>query len=130
MYVNLNFGIAGTVVERISGVRFDIFVRENILKPLSAGLSEIATFNAGTISKTSNLGVIFVGSQGKWIPNYDYYPSGVIPQRNLNGYVIGTNGVIFGPQGGLRASASHLSNYMIMLSRKGVTREGIRVLSE
>ncbi len=26
-YVNLNFGIAGAIVEKISGIRFDIFLR-------------------------------------------------------------------------------------------------------
>ena len=127
-YANINFGIAGTVVEKISGIRFDIFVRENILKHLSQGLSEVATFNAGTISDSSNLGTIFVGSNGKWVPNYDSYPDGIIPQRNLTGYVVGTNGVIFGPQGGLRASVSHLSNYIQMLSNGGLTKEGIKVL--
>ena len=48
-YVNLNFGIAGAIVERASGVRFDIFVRERIGKHISAGLAEVATFNIGTI---------------------------------------------------------------------------------
>ena len=95
---------------------------------MSQGLSEVATFNAGTISDSSHLGTIFVGSQGKWVANYDSYPDGVIPQRNLTGYAVGSNGVIFGPQGGLRASVSHLSNYIQMLSNGGETKEGTRVL--
>ena len=70
-----------------------------------------------------------MGSKGSWVPNYDYYPDGKIPARNLDGYQVGSNGLIFGPQGGLRASVTHLSNYMIMLANKGVTKEGTRVLS-
>ena len=128
-YANINYGIAGTVVERVSGIRFDLFVRENILKHISVGLPEVATFNAATIANSSNLGTIFVGKNGKWVENYDYYPTGIIPQRNLNGYVIGSNGVIFGPQGGLRASVSHLSNYIRMIANEGVTKEGTRVLA-
>jgi CubicO group peptidase (beta-lactamase class C family) len=27
LYVNLNFGIAGAIVEKVSGIRFDIFLR-------------------------------------------------------------------------------------------------------
>lgn len=38
-YANINYGIAGTILERVSGVRFDIFVKDNILKHLSTGLS-------------------------------------------------------------------------------------------
>ena len=52
----------------------------------------------------------------------------MIPQRNLTGYEIGSNGVIFGPQGGLRASVSHLSNYIQMLSNDGKTKDGTRIL--
>lgn len=47
----------------------------------------------------------------------------------MTGYQIGSNGVIFGPQGGLRASVTHMSSYITMLANKGVTREGTRILS-
>lgn len=56
------------------------------------------------------------------MPQVDYYPAGKIPVRNLTGYVVGSNGVVFGPQGGLRASVSHLSNYITMIANKGVTK--------
>jgi hypothetical protein len=52
-----------------------------------------ATFNPATIRNTKNLGVLYIGSKGKWEPTYDYYPNGVINQRNLTGYTLGTNGV-------------------------------------
>lgn len=121
-YVNLNFGIGGTIVEKVAGERFDVFMKNNILKHISRGLAEQATFNAAYITNSSNLGTIFIGNNGVWTPNYDYYPDGKIPVRNLDGYLIGSNGLIFGPQGGLRASVSHLSNYMIMLANSGVTK--------
>ncbi len=73
--------------------------------------------------------MIYTGSQGKWVTSYDYYPSGSIPQRNLTGYRIGNNGVIYGPQGSLRASVSHLSNYAIMLANGGTTKTGKKILS-
>lgn len=86
------------------------------------GLPEVATFNTATITNPNNLGVIFEGDKGKWVPSADYYPDGKIPSRNLTGYIVGNNGVIFGPQGGMRASASHLSNYVTMLSNGGITK--------
>lgn len=128
-YVNLNFGIAGTIVEIIAQKRFDEYQRDNILTFLSEGLPEVATFNAASIQNPKNLGVLYNGNNGKWEPAYDYYPSGTISQRNLTGYKVGSNGVIYGPQGGLRASASHLTNYAIMLANGGRTKSGRTILS-
>jgi len=92
-------------------------------------MPEIATFNPATIKDIANLGVIYLGSNGKWVPNYDYYPDGKIVQRNLTGYKIGSNGVVYGPQGSLRASASHLSLYAIMLANGGKTKQGKTILT-
>ena len=118
-YVNLNFGIAGTIIEAVSGERFDQYMNNHILKELGEGTSNTPTFNAGDIENPSDLGTIFVGSRGQWTPNFDYYSDGVIPKRNMTGYKVGTNGVVFSPAGGLRASVNHLANYMEMFLRKG-----------
>lgn len=128
-YANLNYGIAGTIIEIISGIRFDEYQRDHILTHISEGLPEVATFNPATINNPNNLGVIYIGDEGKWIPNYDYYPSGSIPQKNLTGYRIGTNGVIYSPQAGLRLSASHLSNYTVIFLNGGKTRHGKTIIS-
>ena len=82
----------------------------------------MATFQTSTIVNADNLGACFEGNNGKWVPQVDYYPDGKIPVRNMTGYVIGSNGVIFGPQGSLRASVSHMSNYIAMLANRGVTK--------
>jgi len=126
--VNLNFGIAGTIVEILSNTRFDIYQQDHILGPLSKGLTEEATFNPATIKNKRNLGVIYIGKNEAFVPNYDYYPDFNIPQRNLTDYKIGSNGVIYGPQGSLRASASHLTRYAIMLKNEGKTVAGDQIL--
>jgi CubicO group peptidase (beta-lactamase class C family) len=42
-YSNINFGLLGTLIEAISGQRFDIYMREHVLAPLSiAGSFNIA----------------------------------------------------------------------------------------
>lgn len=89
----------------------------------------MATFNPATIKNAKNLGIIYIGNNGVWQPNYDYYPSGQINQRNLTGYKIGSNGVIYGPQGSLRASASHLTNYAITLANQGMTKSKYQLLT-
>ena len=92
-------------------------------------MEEVATFNPATIKNGKNLGVLYEGKDAKWVPVYDNYPSGVIPARNLTGYKLGTNGVIYGPQGGLRASASHLTRYAITLANNGTTPSGKQILT-
>ena len=37
-YVNLNFGLAGTIVEILAQKRFDEYTRDNILRQISEGL--------------------------------------------------------------------------------------------
>lgn len=44
-------------------------------------------------------------------------------------YKVGTNGGVFGPQGGLRASVKHLNNYMYMYVNKGMMKNGKRLIS-
>ena len=123
--MNLNFGIAGTIIEAVSGERFDEYMNNHVLNELGEGSVNTPTFNAGNIRNASDLGTIFVGSKGKWVPNFDYYPDGAIPQRNMTGYKIGTNGIVFSPAGGLRASVNHLANYMEMFLRKGKVKTEI-----
>jgi hypothetical protein len=100
-----------------------------VLKYLMTNQTEVPTFAPWTLANDNNLAVLYRGENGKWVAQADYFPTGVIPEPNLANYRIGTNGLLFSPQAGLRASVTHLNNYMFMLATKGVTKEGIRVLS-
>jgi CubicO group peptidase (beta-lactamase class C family) len=118
-YANINFGVAATLIERISGIRFDIFTRDSILLPL--GIT--GSFNVNDIGNINNVSVLYRNS----IPQMDNY-QGVPPVPvNLSGYVIGTNGMIFSPQGGLRISAPDLCNFMVMQAQQGIYNN-IRIL--
>lgn len=72
-YSNLNYVIAGTIVEKISGVRFDLYQQENILTHISYGLVENATYNVGKVKDYRNLATLYVGNNGKWVPDCDNY---------------------------------------------------------
>lgn len=115
-YSNVNFGVIGTVIEKISGKRFDIFCKENIFTPL--GLD--AGFNIQDITAFNNLAVLYRKSGGQWVAQADNYNGVKPPPRDLSSYIIGTNGLIFGPQGGLRVSANDLSKILAMLMNNGV----------
>lgn len=124
-YANIDFGVIGTVIEKISGKRFDIFCRENIFVPL--GLD--ASFNMQDLVGFNNLAVLYRKSGGQWVAQADNY-NGVKPTpRDLSSYVIGTNGVIFGPQGALRVSTNDLAKITAMLMNNGVYG-ATRILSD
>jgi hypothetical protein len=111
-YSNINYGVIGTLIERISGIRFDIYVRDSILRPL--GIK--GSFNVSDIENINNVAVLYRNS----IPQNDNYQGIPPPPVNLTGYIIGSNGLIFSPAGGLRISAADLSRFLIMQARFGI----------
>lgn len=115
-YANINFGVAGTLVEKISNRRFDIFCREEIFEPLGM----IASFNIQDLPNIINVSVLYRKSGSNWIPQAENYGGIKPPPRDFSNYVIGSNGLIFAPQGGLRVSANDLSKFMIMMMNGGV----------
>lgn len=114
-YSNSNFGLIGTLIEKISGVRFDIFCKQNIFDPL--GMT--ASFNIQDIPNISNVAVLYRYIGNNWIPQADNYNGMMPPPLNLDQYTVGNNGFIFGPQGGLRTSANDLAVFMLMLANNG-----------
>ncbi len=124
-YSNISFGVVGTLVERISGERFDLYCRDHLFRPL--GLD--ASFNVSALRNINNLAVLYRTSGGQWVAQTDNY-KGVPPApRDLSGYVIGSNGSLFGPQGNLRISAKDLAKFMIARMNGGIVN-GVRILND
>jgi CubicO group peptidase (beta-lactamase class C family) len=114
-YSNLNFGILGTIVEKVSGLRFDEYCQQNIFQPL--GIK--GSFNVNHISNINNVAVLYRKQGGNWVAQADNF-QGVQPVfSNLSGYLPGTNGLRFAPQGGLRASGEDLAKIFMVLLNKG-----------
>ena len=142
-YCNLNFGVLGTVMEAVSGERFDKYMAAHVLQPLGidggynvhlisdAGFANIAALYRKGIDETN------WSPGGPWIPQVDDYRGvrPVVPVRienpdtgntmttgstiNLDDYTPGTNGTLFSPQGGLRISAPDLAKIMQVLMNGG-----------
>ncbi|HAP34407.1 MAG TPA: hypothetical protein DCQ28_00110, partial [Bacteroidetes bacterium] len=124
-YTNMGFGIVGTLVEKISGERFDLYCKKHIFDPL--GLE--ASFNVDDLHNLNNLAVLYRTSGGQWMAQADNY-KGIFPTpRDYSNYVIGSNGSVFGPQGNLRVSAKDLSKFMIARMNGGVYK-GVSVLND
>lgn len=114
-YGNVNFAVIGTLVEKLSNKRFDIYCRENIFIPLGMD----ASFNVQDIVGFNNLAALYRKNGGNWVAQADNY-NGIKPAPiNLGQYVIGSNGLMFGPQGGLRTSANDLSKILTALLNGG-----------
>jgi len=125
IYCNANFGLAGTLIEKISGQNFDDFMSENLFIPL--GIS--GSYTAEGVTDINNLAVIYRNEEGRWAPQTDDYKGTLSSPRDFSGYKTGTNAAVFSPQGGLRISALELARVMMLHINKG-TYEGKQIVSK
>lgn len=134
-YVNLNWGLLGTVMEAVSGQRFDRYMRQAVLSPLQIP----GSFNTEELSRSDirNLAVLYRkrrnevwDATGPWVAQADDYGGKLpAPRAGMEGYRPGRNATPFSPQGGLRISAAGLAKLMLLLINGGEV-DGIRLLSQ
>lgn len=152
-YANINFAVLATVIEKVSGKRFDTYENENILEPMGIGASyNVSDFDsvdmdnlaAGYKKNWDANGAPVSGS--KWIATVDNFKGkvqdkntifvtnpdsgGGMIEASLVGYTPGTNASCFNPAGGLRISADELSTYIMMYMNDGVAPNGNRILTK
>lgn len=114
-YSNANYGVIATLIEKISNQRFDLYMKSQVFDPLGIA----GSYNVAHISNINNIAVLYRKSGSNWSAQADNY-QGVAPTPvNLSSYVPGTNGFVFGPQGGLRISPSDLARIMQVLINDG-----------
>jgi CubicO group peptidase (beta-lactamase class C family) len=122
-YCNLNFNMTGAVIEKITGQRFDLYVKQHILDPLglyggycvdSLDKSRFATLYE--FNKDSNK---FIAATAAYNPR----------SEEIKNHVLGVTTPIFSPTGGMKISATDLAKYMIMHSQKGKYKS-VRIISE
>ena len=137
-YANLPWGVLGTVMERVSGERFDRLMARTVFTPMGiAGGFNPAEFSKETLGHTATLyrkrtevnGKEIWDMKGPWIPQVDDYSKTAPVPRAGADYVIGSNGTAFGPQGAARVSAAGLGKIMLMLMSGG-THEGKQILQK
>ncbi len=137
-YANLPWGVVGTVMERASSERFDKLMRRLILDPMDMpGGFHPPDFPADVLANTATLyrkrseinGKEVWNSDGPWVAQVDDYSKVPPEPRAGPGYVIGSNGTAFGPQGNIRLSAVSLGKVMLMLMNGGL-HEGKQILSK
>ena len=124
-YCNLGWGIIGTVMERVTGERFNALMQRLLFKPLGieAGyhpseLSPAALSNLATLYRKRSTDTEIWNAAGPWIAQVDDYSAK--PPASLAGYVPGVNATPYSPTGGLRISARGLGVVMRMLMQGGM----------
>ena len=111
MYSNLNYGIIGTLIEAHSGQRFDQYMREQVLLPMGIG----GSYNIQDLDDIGQLAVLYRNSS----PQVDNFGGQMPPAPDLSAYTIGSNGLYFAPQGGLRCSALELAQVLKLMHGQG-----------
>ena len=119
-YSNMGLNLAGSILEKVSGVRFDQYVRNNIILPL--GLQ--GGHNLDDINQ-SKIASIYRKIDGEYVESNAY---GSVT-HHLDNYITGYSAPIFSPTGGLKISAHDLAMYMIMHMNYGELN-GVRIISE
>lgn len=107
-YCNLNFNLLGAVVERYSGERYDVYIKQHLLKPLNLygglcvdSLDAKRFVSLYEYNKTKDQ---FVLSESAYNPRSEEFKN----------YQLGYSAPILSPTGGMKISAADLAKYMTM----------------
>ncbi|MFC3197258.1 serine hydrolase domain-containing protein [Parapedobacter deserti] len=122
-YCNLNFNLAGAILEKRSGQRFDHYIRQHILEPL--GL--YGGYNVDDLDSQRFVTLYsYNGEANRFTASPAAYQSRA---EAIKDYVHGYSTPVFSPTGGMKLSVNDLARYMIMHMHYGQAR-GVRILSE
>lgn len=108
MYCNLNYNMAGTILEKVSGERFDQYIKHHILDRLGLyggyNVDSLDRSRFATIYEYDNDSSKFTASPGAYASR----------SAEIANYTMGYSTPIFSPTGGMKISAPDLAKYMIM----------------
>jgi len=134
-YCNLNFGVVGTILEKVTGVRFDELMQQRFFAPLGlAGGFNVAAFSESDRRRLATLyrkgeDESLWHPEGPWVAQVDDLSEGIPTALPADAeYVPGTNGAQFSPQGGARMSLRGLETLAGLFAGDGHAGE-VRMLS-
>ena len=119
-YSNLGMNLAGAILEKISGVRFDNYIRDNIIRPLGLyGGHNVDSLDA------SKFALIYRLKDGVYAVSDGPYKSRA---EDMPNYIMGYSAPIFSPTGGVKISVEDLAKYVMMHINYGELN-GVRIIS-
>lgn len=135
-YCNLGWGVIGTIMERVTGERFDRLMKRLLLAPMGlhggynpSEFSAEDLSNVAAIYRKRTVDTEVWDAAGPWIAQVDDYSTRApVPPAGIAAYFAGSNATPFSPTGGLRISAHDMGQVMLMLMNEGV-HQGRRILT-
>ncbi|MEK0412658.1 MAG: hypothetical protein RL070_146 [Bacteroidota bacterium] len=122
-YCNFNFNMIGTIIEKVSGERFDAYIQNHILNPLQLYggyyVNGLDKSKFATIYEYQPDAAKFVASPNAYAPR----------TAEVAAYQMGYSAPIFSPTGGMKISAKDLATYMMMHANYG-KYNGVRIISK
>jgi CubicO group peptidase (beta-lactamase class C family) len=122
-YCNLNYNMIGTVIEKLSGERFDKYVKNHILDPLGLyggyWVESLDSNRFATLYEYDGKKETFAPAELAYSPR----------SEEISKYVMGYSTPIFSPTGGMKISATDLAKYMSMHMFQGKYK-GVRLISK
>ncbi|WP_246269403.1 serine hydrolase domain-containing protein [Pedobacter panaciterrae] len=122
-YCNLNFNMVGAVIEKLSGERFDQYVKHHILDPLKlyGGYCVDSLDNSlfTTLYEYDSISKTFASDSSAYAPR----------REEIKNYVMGYSTPAFSPTGGMKISATDLAKYMTMHMNQG-NYKGVKIISK
>ena len=135
-YCNLNLNLAGTFLERLSGERFDLYVRRHILEPLglyggycvdSLDASLFASlYESYDCTEMADDTVVPREICLECVDSEAYAPR----SERIKNYHFGYDTPVFSPTGGMKLSALSLAQYMLVHINYGTSPDGVYIISE
>lgn len=132
-YCNMNYCLLGSIIENVSGERFDKYMNNHIFAPMGltcsfhvSDMPQEVRSQVGTLYRKLNEAGEQDPVNGVWTAQCDDFANGY-PRKDYSGYIIGTNGSLFGPMGSLRISVNELCQVMLMFCNGG-SCHGVQIL--
>lgn len=122
-YCNLGYNTMGTVLERVSNVRFDQYVVNNVLKPLGI---DYAGYWVESLDSTKFVTLYEQDKDGNMVPQPEAYAPRT---EEIANYQFGYSTPIFSPTGGLKINPIGLAKVMQMHMGLGTNPEGVKIIS-
>ncbi|MEI8073375.1 MAG: serine hydrolase domain-containing protein [Bacteroidota bacterium] len=123
MYCNLNYNMTGAIIEKLSGERFDLYIKHHILDPLKL-------YGGYCVDSLDKNRFATIYEYNKDSAKFTASPNAYHPRREeIAHYEMGKTTPIFSPTGGMKISATDLAKYMIMHSKQG-KYQGKRIISK
>lgn len=113
-YSNMGYNMIGTIIERVSGQRFDQYVIEHVLDPLG-----LYGGYASDLLDADRFAQIYRYDSDKGIYMQSERAYRLLGER-LEKYEMGYDTPMFSPTGGMKISAPDLARYMMMHMNEGM----------